>query len=146
MDNLEEKLKALLHHKKGKEYYCEKLNITKEHLEELLKEIRKSEKVIDEIEEYQRKVNTEKGTLESSIEVTFDPQSVEELAKLHKIDLTKYKISNYWSKLKSNGKFTSSVFASLKKPVDYTPEDFAKFLSTWNPKNVELPIKITSIG
>ena len=29
--------------------------------------------------------------------------------------LNKYKISNYWSKLKSNGKFTSSVFATLIK-------------------------------
>jgi|SRR6478736_2090650 len=136
MENLEEKLKQLLPRKKSKEYYSEKLGITKEHLEELLKEIRKTEQVIDEVVEYQRKTNEEKGTLESSVEVTFDPQTVEELAKLHKIDLSKYKISNYWSKLKANGKFTSSVFATLRKPADYNPEDFAKFLETWEPTTI----------
>ena len=62
------------------------------------------------------------------------PKTIDELAKLHKIDLNKYKISTYWSKLKSNGRFTSSIFASLRKPADYTTEDFAKFLSNWKVK------------
>lgn len=68
--------------------------------------------------EVTQKVNVEKGTLESTASCDFDPKDDEELAKLHKIDLTKYKIASYWSKLKSNGKFTSSVFCTLRKIDD----------------------------
>lgn len=135
-NELLERLKRLLPYKKSKQFYSEKLGISEENLEELLKEL-KNEKLgycVDcHPSEEIKKVNVDKGTIESTVEVTFDPQTVEQLAKLHKIDLTKYKISNYWSKLKSNGKFTSSVFATLRKPKDYNPEDFAKFLETWKP-------------
>lgn len=141
MDNTLERLKLLLSHKKSKKYYCEKLNITEEYLEELLKELRKEEThdTLEDLENFEKttKVNNDKGTLESTIEISYEPKNDIELAKLHKIDLNKYKISNYWSKLKSNGKFTSSVLASLRKPVDYSPEDFAKFLNTWKPKKDE---------
>src|SRR6478735_12090421 len=132
-------LQQLLSHKKSKKYYSEKLKITEEYLEELLKELKAQEKEeFSELENLQvgertSKVSIEKGTLESTVEVDFEPKSDLDLAKLHKIDLSKYKISTYWSKLKSNGKFTSSVLASLKKPADYTPEDFTKFLSNWKP-------------
>lgn len=139
-----ERLQQLLKHKKSKKYYSEKLGISEEYLEELIKELKNQDKEdfeeLESLVEVTTKVNVEKGTLESVREITFDPQTVEELAKLHKIDLSKYKISNYWSKLKSNGKFTSSVFATLKKPKDYTAEDFSKFLEKWSP------IKIASTG
>jgi len=125
-------LSQLLSWKKSKSFYAAKLNISESEVEELLKEL-KGDKEEENVEVTQ-KVNVEKGTLESTRESVFDPKTVEQLAKLHKIDLSKYKISNYWSKLKSNGKFTSSVFATLKKASnDYTPEDFAKFLKTWEP-------------
>ena len=70
---------------------------------------------ISELEDRLVKVNVDKGTLESTVESTFEPRNHVELAELHKVDLTKYKISNYWSKLKSNGKFTSSVLCTLRK-------------------------------
>lgn len=79
------------------------------------------------------KVNNDKGTLESSIESTFEPKSDLELAELHKVDLSKYKISNYWSKLKTNGKFTSSILCTLIKPTDFSLEDFAKYLVNYKP-------------
>ena len=111
----------------------------------MLKELRYKEDIrneaetanyITELEEIIVKVNNEKGTMESTIETSFEPKSDEELAKLHKINLDKYKISNYWTKQKSNGKFTSSVFATLKKPNDYTAEDFAKFLENYKPADI----------
>jgi hypothetical protein len=80
---------------------------------------------------YSTRVNNESGDMSSEIEVDYEPKSVEELAELHKIDLNRYKISTYWSKLKSNGKFTSSILASLKKPADYSVEDFANFLNSY---------------
>ena len=114
-------------------------------VDDLLKELRNREDVGNEaesgnyisvLEELVVKVNNEKGTLESTLETSFEPKDDVELAKLHKINLDRYKISNYWTKQKPNGKFTSSVFATLKQPKDYTPEDFAKFLENYVPNDV----------
>ena len=137
--NLLERLRALLVQKQSKKFYAEKLGITVDEVDELMKELKKQppEDTENEGFEQTKKVNNEKGTIESTIsELDFDPKTVEQLAELHKIDLNKYKISNYWSKLRPNGKFTSSVFATLKSAKDYTPEDFAKFLSTYKPKEI----------
>lgn len=82
------------------------------------------------------KVNNDKGTFESITESTFLPRTHEQLAKLHHIDLSKYKISSYWSKLKSNGKFTSSVFCTLKKPKDIKPEDILKVLEDYKTEYI----------
>ena len=139
------KLQQLLSWKKSKKFYADKLGITELEVSELLQELKSREDVnneaeagvyIGELEEAFVKVNNEKGTLESTIETSFEPKDDLELAKLHKINLDKYKISNYWTKQKSNGKFTSSVFATLKKPQDYTAEDFAKFLESYVPKTI----------
>lgn len=139
------KLQSMLSWKKSKKVYAEKLGITEKEVDDLLEEIRKKEDVENEaeagnyisaLEELVVKVNNEKGTLESTIETTFEPKDDIELARLHKINLDKYKISNYWTKQKSNGKFTSSVFATLKQSKDYTAEDFAKFLENYTPSPV----------
>lgn len=143
--NLLSQLEQMLGWKKSKKVYAEKLGVSEEVVDELLKELRNKERVrddaevahyIDVLEEMVIKVNNEKGTLESTIETSFEPKDDIELAKLHKINLDKYKISNYWTKQKPNGKFTSSVFATLKQPKDYTPEDFAKFLESYQPKEL----------
>jgi hypothetical protein len=145
--NLLLQLKQMLGWKKSKKVYAEKLGVTESEVDELLKELRNSEingndaesgNYISALEEMIVKVNNEKGTLESTIETTFEPKDDLELAKLHKINLDKYKISNYWTKQKSNGKFTSSIFATLKKPEDYTLEDFAKFLENYTPSKVNI--------
>lgn len=65
-----------------------------------------------------KNVDLEKGTIKSTVVTDFEAHSVEELAKLHKIDLSKYKISNYWSKLRPDGKFTSSILSSLRSLGD----------------------------
>lgn len=142
-ESLLSQLEQMLGWKKSKKVYAEKLGVSEEVVDELLKELRNKERVrddaevahyIDVLEEMVVKVNNEKGTLESTVETSFEPKDDIELAKLHKINLDKYKISNYWTKQKPNGKFTSSVFATLKQPKDYTPEDFAKFLENYEPK------------
>jgi len=131
----------ILHWKKSKSFYAKKLGVSEKEIEELMKEIKSQQDAevgnyISNLEDLVVKVNNERGTFESTIETTFEPKNDVELAKLHKINLDKYKISNYWTKQKSNGKFTSSVFATLRTPKDYTPEDFAKFLETYVPKEV----------
>jgi len=147
-DEILEKLQQLLSHKKSTSYYASKLGISEEEVEELKKELKtKPANYYYQVGPLDLNPNTtfssttvdvEKGTMTSALEVDFEPKTVEDLAKLHKIDLTRYKISNYWSKLKSNGKFTSSVFCTSKKKADYTPEDFSKFLENWTPKTISL--------
>lgn len=143
--NLLLQLQQLLSWKKSKKFYAEKLGIAEVEVSELMKELRGKESesliesyetLVEEIEEHLTKVNNEKGTIESTLQLDFEPKSDLELAKLHKINLDKYKISNYWTKQKSNGKFTSSVFATLKKPKDYSLEDFSKFLETYKPADI----------
>jgi hypothetical protein len=137
--NLLFQLEKLLSWKKSKKFMAEKLQITEGEVEELLKELRGKDSTITEEDiEYissTRKVNNEKGTLESTLVLDYEPKDDLELAALHKINLDKYVITNYWSKVLPSGKFTSSVFSKLKKPQDYTPEDFAKFLQEYKPKH-----------
>lgn len=145
-----EQLSKLLHYKKSKKFYAERLGISEEEVSELLSELKGSKQAQEEaetaayisaLEEHVKEENLEKGTCKSTVLIDFEPKSVEELYTLHKIDPTKYKITNYWSKLKSNGKFTSSVFATSKKAVEYTAEDFSKFL-----ENYKAPVEITQLS
>ena len=120
--SLLEQLEKLLSWKRSKKFYAEKLGITEYEVEELMKELKSKEnEPTKEIEFVSgtKKVNKEKGTIESTLILDFEPKNDLELAKLHKIDLTKYIITNYWSKLLPNGKFTSSVFSKRKQSKDY---------------------------
>ena len=72
-----QQLEQMLCWKKSKKVYAEKLGVTEEMVDELLKELRNKERVrddaevahyIDVLEELVVKVNNEKGTMESTIE------------------------------------------------------------------------------
>jgi hypothetical protein len=131
------KLEELLSQKKSKKFYAEKLGISEYEVNELMKELReKDTETVSTNYTGERKVNVEKGTIESTIVTDFEPKDDIELAKLHKINLDKYIITNYWSKMLPSGKFTSSVFSKKKQPQDYSPEDFAKFLENYKPNNI----------
>jgi hypothetical protein len=140
--NLLFKLEELLRQKKSKKFYAEKLGISEYEVNELLKELREKDNDEEPVEvvknyiEESRKVNVEKGTIESTITSDFDPKDDIELAALHKINLDKYIITNYWSKMLPSGKFTSSIFSKRKQAQDYSPEDFAKFLENYKPNNI----------
>jgi hypothetical protein len=139
-DLLLPQLKQLLNWKKSKKFYAEKLGITEFEVSELIKELKGKSEDLTPIEACNKKVNIEKGTIESTITSDFEPKNDIELAALHKIDLDKYIITNYWSKLLPNGKFTSSVFSKRKQPKDYTLQDFEKFLKNYIP-NFTFPDK-----
>ena len=143
-------LKELLTRKRSEEWYAEKLNVTVNEVKELKKELKgkkydDSNKFLDgatnskQIEEAVRKVSNEQGTIESTITLDFEPKSDIELAQLHKIDLEKYIITNYWSKVLPSGKFTSSIFSKRKGPKDYTPDDFSKFLENYKSNYIPIP-------
>ena len=134
-------LQELLTQKKSKKFYAERLGISEFEVNELLKELREKDNYQNvEVRNYteERKVNVERGTIESTIVSDFDPKDDLELAQLHKINLDKYVITNYWSKMLPSGKFTSSVFSKRKEAKDYSPEDFAKFLENYKPNNISI--------
>jgi hypothetical protein len=140
------RLGALLRMKKSKAFYAERLGITEQEVDELLKELKERDqesnntlKTTASNYEAVRKVNNEKGTIESTLILDFEPKDDIELATLHKINLDKYVITNYWSKLLPNGKFTSSVFSKKKEAKDYTAEDFAKFLVNYKSNYIPQP-------
>tara|TARA_R110000782_G_scaffold74248_1_gene148410 strand:- start:8235 stop:9467 length:1233 start_codon:yes stop_codon:yes gene_type:complete len=139
------KLEELLSQKKSKKFYAERLGISEFEVNELMKELK--EKDIEH-EEFplttnsllgeSRKVNIEKGTIETTVTSNFDPKDDLELATLHKINLDKYIITNYWSKMLPGGNFTSSVFSKRKQAKDYSAEDFSKFLESFTPNNIKV--------
>ena len=137
-----QQLGQLLKQKKSKKFYAEKLGITEDEVSELLLELK--DKNVEPIPLFEniKKVNVEKGTVESTLVLDFEPKDDIELAKLHKINLDKYVITNYWSKLLPSGKFSSSVFSKLKQPKDYTPEDFAKFLQNYESTFTTQPVMV----
>ena len=110
-------LEELLHWKKSKKFYAQKLGVSEYEVNELMKELKQKEdpEFIANYTEETRKVNVEKGTIESVITSDFEPKDDIELAKLHKINLDKYVITNYWSKMLPSRKFTSSVFSKRKR-------------------------------
>jgi hypothetical protein len=133
------RLEELLTRKKSKKFYAEKLGISEFEVSELMKELReKDTETVSTNYTGERKVNVEKGTIESTIISDFDPKDDLELAQLHKINLDKYVITNYWSKMLPSGKFTSSIFSKRKEAKDYSPEDFAKFLENYKPNNITI--------
>jgi hypothetical protein len=137
--NLEDlaKLSKLLKLKRSTEYYAKRLGVSVKQLEkykEHLKKLRKSKVGVTE-----KKENFVTGILESVKEINFEPNSHKELAIVHNVDLKIFKIINYWSKLQTNGNFTSSIFCKRKTPKDYSAEDFAKFLKNYKSNYIPTP-------
>lgn len=132
--DLVQELKALLIRNKSKQYYANKLDITVERIDELLDIIRGK----NSTSEFSREIDNIKGIVKSVVTSTFEPKDDVELAKLHKIDLDKYIISNYYSKLQTSGKFTSTLNCRLKKSEDYSLADFEKFLNRYTPPTIKV--------
>lgn len=93
-----------------------------------------------ELEDRYVEVHNELGTLKAvltSKKNIFDAMSDIELADLHRVDLKKYKITNYWTKVQPNGKFTSSLFCKLisEDSVENFTDTFTEFLKTYKGSN-----------
>ncbi len=71
--------------------------------------------------------NLDKGTLEVSKLVSTQPRSSEEIIQIHKIDKSKWRLVQYWSKEKQSGWLVSALFASIK-PEDTLPADIENVL------------------
>jgi len=148
-----EQVEKLLSWKKSKIFMAEKLGVTVEEIGQLLAELRGKplktndldavcEELIEEMDERIREINIEKGTLKSSVVSNFEPKSHEELAELHKVDLSKYKISSYWTKQRGE-RFTSSLLCTLIKSED--PKEFqglfTEFLKSYKAPKIETKVR-----
>lgn len=155
-ENLLSQLKVLLKRKQSNKYYAAILGITEQEVAELRKELKSQntncvftdgieikdgkfsysslEDIFLGIFSSDVKVDKDKGTLESTVWTDYEPKDDAELAILHKVNLDKYTISNYYSKYR-NGKYGSTVFCKLR-PLDDVQtfqEEFKEFLKEFKP-------------
>lgn len=133
--NLLEELRALVTRKKSKQFYAEKLGVTVTEVEALMQELREQTPVYDPASSYGCQINNnlDKGTIEVSTYYA-QPPTPEQVIADHKIDTKQYKLSNYWSKQKSDGWQVSALFTKLPSTEEFTNK-FAEFLTTYTPQN-----------
>lgn len=129
-----EQLQELLRQKKSKKFYAERLGVTEQKIEELIKELRgvKGE-VVD--------IKSQMITLNIDTEI----KSIEELIKKCNIDtkiwnVDKY-IQNYWGN-RTNPYWQVKAYLSKKEEKDIQRVDFQKnfieFLKDYTPKNYKI--------
>jgi hypothetical protein len=146
-----ERLQQLLNQKKSKKFYAEKLGITEEEVDSLLKELRKEDirerteiiSYIGELEE--RVIKFEEDVIKGTGEIVFNSpeeiRSLDELIEKCKIDtstweITKY-IQNYWG---NNGQPHWQVKAWLSKKTEKQlfQDAFIEFLKEYQPSPQEI--------
>jgi hypothetical protein len=134
-------LRHLIPRKKSFEWYSSQIGITVDEVISLYKEIRledghyvRPEK--DNSSNYE-KMNFDNGTYNISYYYE-KPPTVEDVINDHKIDLNKWKLSQYWSKQKGKGYQVSALFSEKKKDTINLKEDFLEFLKTYKPASPEI--------
>ena len=75
--------------------------------------------------------NLDKGEARLETILSYEPQSPDEIIAALKIDTTKWKLSQYWNKQKSD-KWVVSALVTRIKATD--SETIINFLKTWSPK------------
>ena len=109
-----QQLQQMLHWKKSKKYYAEKLGVTENEIDELLEEIRKEERIVEEAEvgnyisELEDVVvkfveDFTKGTGEVVAHVSEEIHSLEDLIEKCKIDTDKWEVTKYVQNFWGNG-------------------------------------------
>ena len=145
--HLLEQLQQMLNWKKSKKFYAEKLGITEDEVDALLKEIRKSEVIrneaevsnyIDQLEE--AVVRFEEDLIKGTGEIVFNSpeeiRSLEDLIEKCKIDTTKWEITKYVQNYWGNGASPHwQVKAWLGKKTDgqVFQNAFVDFLNEYKP-------------
>jgi len=150
--HLLEQLQDMLHWKKSKKYYAEKLGITEEEIDSLMVDIREKEKIeyeaevgnyISELEDKVVKFTEDisKGTGEVIINTKDEIKSLEELIIKCKIDTEKWEITKYVQNYWGNGNSPHwQVKAWLgKKSTEQVFQDaFVDFLTSYKPVSQEV--------
>jgi hypothetical protein len=147
-----EQLQQMLHWKKSKKYYAEKLGITEDEVDELLTDIRKADVIeteaelgnyIADLEDTVVKFTEDliKGTGEVVANLSEEVKSLEDLIEKCKIDTEKWEITKYVQNYWGNGNTPHwQVKAWLgKKSTEQVFQDaFVDFLSSYKPVSQEV--------
>lgn len=145
-------LEQMLHWKKSKKFYAEKLQITETEVDELMKELKESTdarhdaEVGNYIEELQDHVvrffeDIQKGTGEVVINTKEEIKSLEELIEKCKIDTSKWEITkyvqNYWGNAEQPH-YQVKAWLGKKGDEQVFQDSFISFLSTYEPLSPQI--------
>ena len=150
--SLLQQLEQLLHWKKSKKFYAEKLNITEEEIDALLKELRGNDKLCDDAEtaKYVTELedvvvrfieDVERGTGELLLNTKEEIRTLDELIEKCKIDVEKWEITkyvqNYWGNAKQPH-YQVKAWLSKKKTEQVFQDSFTEFLKSYAPISQEI--------
>lgn len=150
--SLLDQLQSLLSWKKSKKFYAEKLGITENEIEELLKELRSRESIVEEAEignyiaDLENVVVTfmedlAKGTGEVVAKFDEEIKSLEDLIEKCKIDTDKWEITKYVQNYWGNGEnphWQVKAWLGKKTSEQVFQNSFIDFLSTYEPVSQEV--------
>lgn len=126
-----EALEKLLPRKRSRQYYSEQLDMDLDEVERLIRKIRTNSDDADLTIEGSNsfQYNLDKGTYE--VEVYYNqPPTPEIVIRDHKVDVSKWKLSSFYSKQKSKGWQITALFKNIT-PEQEQVESFQEFLKTW---------------
>jgi len=147
-----EQLGSLLSWKKSKKFYAEKLGITELEIDELLKELRSRESIVEEaeignyisdLEDMVVKFTEDlvKGTGELVANVAEEIKSLDELIEKCKIDTDKWEITKYVQNYWGNGEnphWQVKAWLGKKTAEQVFQDSFVEFLSSYEPVSQEV--------
>lgn len=138
-NKLLEQLQEMLHWKKSKEYYAQKLNITVEEVSSLLKELRESGSEQD-ISFFKDKFGFVEDVKNNKAEATFDSpekiKNLEDLIHKSKIDTNIWEITKWIQNFWGNEKDPHWQVKVWLEPVSKDFRDiFIEFLKTYKPSS-----------
>jgi hypothetical protein len=144
-----EQLQQMLHWKKSKKYYAEKLGVTELEIDELLTDIRKRHdeavvgNYIADLEDTIVKFTEDlvKGTGEIVANVTEEIKSLEDLIEKCKIDTDKWEITKYVQNYWGNGEnphWQVKAWLGKKSTEQVFQDSFVDFLASYEPVSQEV--------
>lgn len=150
--SLLDQLQGLLSWKKSKKFYAEKLGITENEIEELLKELKAREKAEEDAEVGNYIADLEnvvvtfmedltKGTGEVVAKFDEEIKSLDELIEKCKIDTEKWEITKYVQNYWGNGEnphWQVKAWLGKKTTEQVFQDSFVDFLSTYEPVSQEV--------
>jgi len=145
--SLLQQLEEILHWKKSKKFYADKLGITEFEVDELLKELRNQERSEEDAEignyisELENRVvkfteDIAKGTGEVVANFSEEVKSLEELIEKCKIDTDKWEITKYVQNFWGNGNtphWQVKAWLGKKSTEQLFQESFVDFLALYEP-------------
>jgi len=150
--SLLQQLEQMLHWKKSKKFYAEKLNVTENEVDELMKELRGSElaeetaEIANYIGELEDQIvrfveDIQKGTGEVVFNSKEEIKSLDELIEKCKIDTDKWEITkyvqNYWGNA-DQPHYQVKAWLGKKKDEQVFQDSFVAFLETYEPVSPEI--------